>query len=76
MKLHYRLFATFAVIALLAGVVALYSLNATRQIIKAFEGGEEHFQAIIAAANEVSGAAKQAQSELLLFLGLRDPANR
>ncbi len=76
MKLHYRLFATFAVIALLAGVVALYSLNATRQIIKAFEGGEEHFQAIIAAANEVSGAAKQAQSELLLFLGLRDPASR
>ncbi len=76
MKLHYRLFATFAIIALLAGVVALYSLNATRQIIKVFEGGEEHFQSIIAAANEVGSQAKRAQSELLLFLGLRDAANR
>ncbi len=76
MKIHHRLLATFTIIALLAGVVALYSLNATRQIIKSFEGGEEHFQKIIAAANEVGSQTKRAQSHLMLFLGLEDKQDR
>ncbi|MEW6428042.1 MAG: PAS domain S-box protein [Thermodesulfobacteriota bacterium] len=76
MKIHHRLLATFTVIALLAGVVSLYSLNATRQIIRSFEGGEEHFQKIIESANAVGSQAKRSQSHLMLFLSLNDKANR
>lgn len=76
MTIGMKLILGFIGIALLVLVVGVYGLNASKQIVKSFEGGEEHFRAIVSAATEVSSHAKRAESHLILFLMLNDEVDR
>jgi PAS domain S-box-containing protein len=76
MKIANKLIYSYVVIAIMVCLVGFFGLTATRQIVKSFEGGEDHFRAIVAAANEVSSYVKRAESHLMLYLALNDEADK
>jgi PAS domain S-box-containing protein len=72
-KLHHKLLAAFSLLACLAGMVGLYSLHGTRQIIRSFEGGDDHFRTIITASTELASYTQRTKGHLFLYLTLHQP---
>jgi PAS domain S-box-containing protein len=70
MTIKRKLISGFLAVAILAGVVGLFGLSASRQIVRSFDGGEEHFRSIVSAATAVTSYAKRAEGHLLLYLTL------
>ena len=63
-------------LAFLAGIVGLFSLNASRRIVRSFEGGEEYSQDIFQASTELAGLTKKMEGHLMLYLFLDDGLDR
>jgi len=76
MKITNKLLYGYVVIAIMVCLVGFFGLTATRQIVKSFEGGEDYFRTIVAAANEVSSYVKRAESHLMLYLALNDETDK
>lgn len=76
MKIAHKLICSYGLVALLVGVVGFFGLTASRQIVKFFEGGEKHIRSIVAAATEISGYVKAAESRLMLYLTLHEGEDR
>ncbi len=76
MSIGTKLVLGFVGLAILAVVVGVYGLNASKQIAASFEGGEEYFRSIVTTAIDLSSCVKRAESHLMLFVTLHDEANR
>jgi PAS domain S-box-containing protein len=76
MTIKQKLISGFLAVAFLAGVVGLFGLSASQQIVRSFDGGEEHFRSIVSAATAVTSYAKRAEGHLLLYLTLDSEEDR
>lgn len=57
-------------------LISFYALHMTQGIVTTFTAGEYHFESIAKESTFVAGAAKRAESQLLLYLALHRPADR
>ena len=74
MTIGTKLLLGFLCIALLVLLVGVAVLNASQEIVSSFDGGGQHFRSIVSSATEVSGLVKRAESQMMLFITLHDPA--
>lgn len=76
MKIGHRLMLGFVGVALLVGVVGLFSIYAFNETVESFESGEKHFRSIVEASTELSSYAKRAEGHLTMFVMLHDEVDR
>ena len=76
MRIKQKLVTSFVAISLLVSIVGVIGLYANNQIVTSFEAGEEHFDSIIKAANEVTSYAKRAEGHAALFIMFQSTDDR
>jgi PAS domain S-box-containing protein len=76
MKISQKLTISYLLITLLVGLVALFGLNAAKEIVRSFEGGEKELRAVVASATQVSSFVARANGHLMLYLVLDDETDR
>jgi signal transduction histidine kinase/DNA-binding NarL/FixJ family response regulator len=76
MKIGHKLMIGFVGVALLVGVVGLFSLYAIDEAVQSYESGEQHFRTIVEASTELSSYAKRAEGHMTMFLMLHDESDR
>jgi len=76
MSIGQKLLLGFLGVSLLVAAVGIFGLSAVSRTARHFEGGELHFRSIVIAATDLSTAVTSAESALMMFLALRNPADR